>query len=335
MEVLILSREKKKGFFLFGKKEKKAGEVAEQEVEEKKEEVVSALPAQKFQRKRRIVETQEEVSVEEVKEAVSKSIFKKDISDKDEKDLLDKKKLADTSAVFHMGLKEESEDTVMGLSQEIADAFGIQTSDRGESLYEYQEKQEMEKKSQKNEFSMFDTSWKPEEKTSEIETEESTEEERAAEEETLPLTEEQRNKRDVLARLKEVTALYKENPVFCENGFCELETAEDSLYVVKTERGLLFSNYRVFVDGVLQFWDKTFEVKISKGAQVEVETGVHLKIPQGVKAELCSVKELEEKHALHFLGGSIEGEVVAFFQAGEGAYLSKIGRIVQCQFVGG
>lgn len=343
-----MNKEKKPSFFHFGKKEKKIdarkekegieAEI-EQEVEEIPEEVASASPAQKFQRKRRLVEKQEEASIEEVKEAVSKSIFKKDITDKDGRDLLGKQKATGGGTVFHMGSKEEVENMVMGLSQEIADAFGVQTVEGGESLYEYQERVSEEKRQAESDFSLFDTTWKPEEKLSESEeeTEETNTEETNTEgkaEMFAPSVEETKNQRDVLKRLQEVTALYQESQGFCEKGFCEIETVEDSVQVVKTEKGLLFSNYRVFVDGVQQLWDTMFEVKLPKGSQVEVATGVCLKVPQGVQAELCGIAELEEKHALRFLGGSTGGEVVAFFQADEGAYVSKIGRIVQCQFVG-
>lgn len=333
-----MDKGKKKGFF-FKKKEKKpvfvqteqevGQELTEPSVEEIPKEVAEAKPAQKFQRKRRMVEKEEEASVEEVKAAVSKSIFKKDISDKKERDLLGKKKNT-SGSMFSTGSSEEVDDTVMGLSQEIADAFGIKTDTNGESIYDFEENQQEERKD--TTFAMFAPLDNKEEKE---ESEEQTEQENEDFPFPVNLEKESEPKTDVLKRLKEVTLQYQEREDFCESGFCEFETKENSLDIIKTDNGFLFANRNIFVNGVRQFWDRTFEVRIPKGAVVEVGTGVSMKVPQGVRTEIQGVPDLEAKHSLRFTGSSVRGEVTAFFQAGEAAYLSKIGRVIQCQFVGG
>ncbi len=68
-----------------------------------------------------------------------------------------------------------------------------------------------------------------------------------------------------------------------------------------------------------------------------VETGVSLRVPEGITIELSGTEGMFEKFALEQIGENIvkSGEpIIATFKAGEGAYLSKVGRLVSCRLIG-
>lgn len=145
---------------------------------------------------------------------------------------------------------------------------------------------------------------------------------------------------DVLSRLAVVSDEYFNSRVFVESGKCGLVYADESVdsVVIAENLNIQLPTYKVYVDGMLQEWDNVFEVKIPAGSLVEVETGVTMSVPGQVRVRLVAADCLMDKYSLECVNGGrvlsedeLKEPVVMSFQACEGAYLSKTGRVVECQ----
>ncbi len=145
---------------------------------------------------------------------------------------------------------------------------------------------------------------------------------------------------DVLERLATVSDEYFSSHGFTENDKCGLVYADESVdsVVIAENLNIQLPTYKVYVDGMLQEWDNVFEVKIPAGSLVEVETGVTMSVPGQVRVKLVAADCLMDKYSLECVNGGrflsedeLKEPVVMSFQACEGAYLSKTGRVVECQ----
>ena len=145
---------------------------------------------------------------------------------------------------------------------------------------------------------------------------------------------------DVLVRLATVSDEYFNSRVFVESGKCGLVYADESVdsVVIAENLNIQMPTYKVYVDGMLQEWDNVFEVKIPAGSLVEVETGVTMSVSGQVRVRLVAADCLMDKYCLECVNGDrvlsedeLKEPVVMSFQACEGAYLSKTGRVVECQ----
>lgn len=145
---------------------------------------------------------------------------------------------------------------------------------------------------------------------------------------------------DVLGRLATVSDEYFNSRVFVESDKCGLVYADESVdsVVIAENLNIQLPTYKVYVDGMLQEWDNVFEVKIPTGSLVEVETGVTMSVPGQVRVKLVAADCLMDKYALKCVNGDrvlsedeLKEPVVMSFQAYDGAYLSKTGRVVECQ----
>lgn len=145
---------------------------------------------------------------------------------------------------------------------------------------------------------------------------------------------------DVLSRLAVVSDEYFNSRVFVESGKCGLVYADESVdsVVIAENLNIQLPTYKVYVDGMLQEWDNVFEVKIPAGSLVEVETGVTMSVPGQVRVRLVAADCLMDKYSLECVNGGrvlsedeLKEPVVMSFQACDGAYLSKTGRVVECQ----
>lgn len=116
-------------------------------------------------------------------------------------------------------------------------------------------------------------------------------------------------------------------------------TSEKVPGVQVSEGALLLANYKVYIDGTKRDWDKLFEIKVPKGSFVEIETGVTFSIPEGYVLEISLADGAEEKYSvtMHKLvltpKEALESIIVTMEAESEGAYVSKIGRVIKCQLV--
>lgn len=224
---------------------------------------------------------------------------------------------------------ENGKETPLELKKEIADAFGIESS--AESCTE-----------DVPSIFMFLGEEQDEEPLAEgmpVEEEPLAREELLAEKEPLA-GQAGTGTVDVLGRLAAVSDMYFNGKVFAESDKCILYYADESVdsVVISEDSAVLLPVYRVYVNGKLQKWDRLFEIKIPAGSLVEVETGVKITVPGSVHVRLVAVDDLKCKYSLESVGDSrilsrneLKEPLVMSFRACEGAYLSKAGRVVECQ----
>lgn len=272
----------------------------------------------KFRRKRRKVEKEETATVEEVKAAAAaKSFFKSDVSERKEKDFL----AQSSSGAGIMSNLEDSEDAndMLEVSKEIADIFELK-----DVLY-------TETEQPTGDF--FKVPEKPKEDGLE-ELFEVQEEEPAEEKELSHAW----SSNSVLERLRQLTEEMESGRFSRDNNYCKIEYDSKAVpEVVEGNKVLELPSYRVFVDGKKREWDDLFEVRVPAGSTVAIETGVRLRVPEGIIIELGGTENSFEKFALEQTGDNTakSGEpIIATFKAGEGAYLSKVGRLVSCRLIG-
>lgn len=302
--------EKKEKRSWFKKKEKPV--VQEPAVENEGTEEIKG-----FQRKKRIVEEEKTATVEEVKEVVKPSIFKMKADGVREYDYLEQRKEVSRALYQDSDHEDEEEADTLVIAQEIADAFEIKNYRTEESesipIFEVEEEPEPE----------------PEEPEPEPESEpESVRIDRSGE--------------DVLERLKADTEDYR-NRVQVTNGeYCDVVYSTKSVPKVVTSDGKMkLANHRVFVNGKEQHWDYLYEMKVPKGSRVDVDTGVGVVLPTGASIELAVAESTLAKYSLRvskesktvFSRQEAVDPLIVSFVAEEGAYLSKIGRVVECQIV--
>lgn len=108
---------------------------------------------------------------------------------------------------------------------------------------------------------------------------------------------------------------------------------------VETEDGkFLLANNKVFVNGKLACWDDLFEVKVPAGTKVEIETGIGFGIPSGCRLGIGCSEESSNKFyfkPVHYEVDSCAASdsIIVTLEALEGAYLSKVGRLIECQVI--
>lgn len=271
----------------------------------------------KFRRKRRKVEKEETATVEEIKAAATKSFFRSDVNEKKEKDFLAKS--AEGTGI--MASLEDSEDVndMLEVSKEIADIFDLK-----DVLYTEPEQTTSD---------FFKTAEKP--KESDLEEFLEGEPENLAED---VIKSHVWSSNSILERLHQLTEEMETGRFSRDNEYCKIAYDNSTVpEVVERNKALELSSYHVFVDGKRKYWDDLFEVRIPAGSTVVVETGVSLRVPEGITIELSGTEGMFEKFALEQIGENIvkSGEpIIATFKAGEGAYLSKVGRLVSCRLIG-
>lgn len=272
-------------------------------------------------RRIRLAEEEKTATAEDVNEAVKTSIFAGPESYELDRDYIIPTEgstegfLAGYSDYDEYGGVEEKP---LKLAKEIADAFGIK---------EIIEPDELEETP--SIFAM-----------SEEEPEDELEEEPVAEPEEEPAIEPEEGAVDVLGRLVEVSSVYFSGHTFAGEGKCILVYSDESVdsIIITEDLNIQLPTYRVYVNGRLQEWDRLFEVKIPAGSLVEVETGVRLSVPGLVKVKLSASEDLMDKYSLEHIDDDrilsedeLKEPVVMSFRACEGAYLSKVGRVIECQ----
>lgn len=274
-----------------------------------------------YKRKKRKEEKIKTATVDEVKEVVRPPIFKEPVETAKEKDYLEAETVVNDALYQDKDHDDEAEEDVLELSKTIADAFGLRN---------YREKSES--------APLFDV----DEQDEVVEAVEPISEEVEETESVVTPWIDTRKGIDVLQRLSEDTAEYQSRSVPCDSEFCELLYKDRQVPRVVTESGRLkLASYRVYVNGVEQDWDRLYEIKVPKGSRIDVETGVGIVLPKyatlvveiaestlakfSLKQEVNSKKQYSACEALD--------PIVVSFIAEEGAYLSKIGRVVECQVV--
>lgn len=290
------------------------------------EEEISDVP-KRFQRRRRILEVQEEAAVEEVAKADGSSIFKRQVVDREEHDLLAKKKSDNGKGVTDYSEHQGEEEIVLQLSKDIADAFGLETMlGNGESLFTV--KEEHGKGEEGNsDFSLWSASTVRKPREDKKITVDLT---KPNVEGKLPVESETAGK-DVLACLKGTAETY--GKLSGSSDYADIIRRDGVPEVAERGNLFVFANYKVFVDGIERSWDKSFEIKVPCGSIVELDTGVEIKVPENVSVVVAGVPELEAKYALKLLDSSVANSITARFVAKQGAYLSKIGRVLECSLI--
>lgn len=329
-----MSRKEKHGWFK--KKE------VEQPVEE--EEVIPT-----FKRRSRVKEEEKVATAAEVKEIIKPSIFGIKAESEKEYDYLEKKASVQGSLYQDDALEDTATETKVQAIKKIADAFEFtnyeEIDDPTErvSLFDFGEEPEPE-----DPFAALTGEESEAEESEEEESEESEEQKEPEEQEELEEQEEPAHKKldrsglDVLERLKVDTEDFRKRSGAGGEEYCCLDYANDSVPDVVSEGGKMkLPTYRVYVNGVEKQWDRLFEVKVPAGAVVEVETGVSLTIPKDASLELQIEDSTLEKYNLRmpnhckttFSSTEVLDPLVVSFIAREGAYLSKVGRVIECQIV--
>jgi len=142
---------------------------------------------------------------------------------------------------------------------------------------------------------------------------------------------------NILKRLREKTRWYFHREVGSSDSV-DLIYYDECDLVPKLEDGkFLLGSNKVYVNGELQHWDDVFEIKCMAGSVVEIETGVGFSIPPFCKLNVVcnSMADIHYFDPVEFdLDGhrASEPQVVRLV-AKEGAYLSKMGRMIECQVV--
>ena len=108
--------------------------------------------------------------------------------------------------------------------------------------------------------------------------------------------------------------------------------------VLNLNNALQIANYRVYVNGRLCEWDELYEIKFRKGSKIELETGVSFRIPEGYCLEFSISEENQNKFSVNMQPTRLSAkearqQVILWLNALEGAYLSKIGRVIECRVV--
>lgn len=106
--------------------------------------------------------------------------------------------------------------------------------------------------------------------------------------------------------------------------------------VTLDDHELILPISRVYVDGVLQQWDDIFEVKLPADAKVEVETGVHLAIPEQFDLAVEIDDFNKEKFEVDLKTTSVTSKdamagIIIELIPHNGAYLSQFGKVIKCQ----
>lgn len=106
--------------------------------------------------------------------------------------------------------------------------------------------------------------------------------------------------------------------------------------VTLDDHELILPISRVYVDGVLQQWDDAFEVKLPADAKVEVETGVHLAIPEQFDLAVEIDDFSKEKFVVDLKTTSVSSKdamagIIIELVPHNGAYLSQFGKVIRCQ----
>lgn len=104
----------------------------------------------------------------------------------------------------------------------------------------------------------------------------------------------------VIEKLQRVIALYNSrNGGACADDITIKYSDDSLLQVDMTANGTLtLPNYRVFSDGRMVEWDNINELRIPKGATVELDLGVSILLPDFYELELISVHDLRTKYGL-------------------------------------
>ena len=287
-----------------------------------------------YKRKKRKEENVKTATVDEVEEVTRPPIFKEHVETAKERDYLETEVIVNDALYQDKDHDDEAEEDVLELSKTIADAFGLKNyREKGESapLFDVDEPGEVEAETE----SLDEDS--PESAEAEI-----AEAEGAETESVVTPWIDTRKGMDVLQRLSEDTTEYQSRSAECDNDFCELLYRDKKVPKAVTESGKLkLASYRVYVNGVEQDWDRLYEIKVPKGSRIDVETGVGVVLPKSatlvvevadstlakfsLKQDSTSKKQYSSCEALD--------PIIASFIAEEGAYLSKIGRVVECQVV--
>lgn len=323
-----MSRKEKHGWFK--KKE------VEQPVEE--EEVIPT-----FKRRSRVKEEEKVATAAEVKEVIKPSIFGIKAESEKEYDYLEKKASVQGSLYQDDALEDTATETKVQAIKKIADAFEFtnyeEIDDPTErvSLFDFDGEPEPE-----DPFAALTEEESEEQESGEQESEQEELEEQESEQEEPAHKKLDRSGLDVLERLKVDTEDFRKRSGVGGEEYCCLDYANDSVPDVVSEGGKMkLPTYRVYVNGVEKQWDRLFEVKVPAGAVVEVETGVSLTIPKDASLELQIEDSTLEKYNLRmpnhckttFSSTEVLDPLVVSFIAREGAYLSKVGRVIECQIV--
>lgn len=327
-------------------RKEKHGWFKKKEVEQPVEEEEEVIPT--FKRRSRVKEEEKVATAAEVKEVIKPSIFGIKAESEKEYDYLEKKASVQGSLYQDDALEDTATETKVQAIKKIADAFEFtnyeEIDDPTErvSLFDFGEEPEPE-----DPFAAL-TEEESGAEESEEESEESEEQKEPEEQEELEEQEEPAHKKldrsglDVLERLKVDTEDFRKRSGAGGEEYCCLDYANDSVPDVVSEGGKMkLPTYRVYVNGVEKQWDRLFEVKVPAGAVVEVETGVSLTIPKDASLELQIEDSTLEKYNLRmpnhckttFSSTEVLDPLVVSFIAREGAYLSKVGRVIECQIV--
>ncbi len=324
--------EKVSGPFSLLKKKQKRAPVAGNGTDGSQAASSSGMPVHR--RRIRLAEEVKTATMKEVNDVIKSSIFAEPEITELERDYIIPAEGVESG--FLTGQPEDEfngrEIQPLRLSKEIADAFGIDSvvepaitdeGDGGIAIFAPAEEQAEEEQAEEP-----------------LELVEEQDEEQA---EFLEEAEKEQTRTggiDVLVRLATVSDEYFNSRVFVESGKCGLVYADESVdsVVIAENLNIQMPTYKVYVDGMLQEWDNVFEVKIPAGSLVEVETGVTMSVSGQVRVRLVAADCLMDKYCLECVNGDrvlsedeLKEPVVMSFQACEGAYLSKTGRVVECQ----
>lgn len=142
---------------------------------------------------------------------------------------------------------------------------------------------------------------------------------------------------NILKRIREKTKWYFHREVGSADSVNLIYYDECDL-VPKLEDGKFFlGSNKVYVNGELQHWDDVFEIKCMAGSVVEIETGIGFSIPPFCKLNVVC-NSMAAVHYFDPVEFDLDGQrasepQVVRLVAREGAYLSKMGRMIECQVV--
>lgn len=272
----------------------------------------------RFHRKKRKVIKEEEKKVEEEKKAVeTRSFFKNPISETQEKDIFAGKDAQ--NGIMSSFEDDEDGGDMLRISKEIADIFELKDVQYEESAHTVGNHFFEVEPEQKEEVVLEDITHPKEEvpeKTPEYHW----------------------GSNSLLKRLRQLTEDLEQVRYYNDSRYCGIEYCDKQVpEVLEVDHRLEFPTYKVFVNGKQKTWNELFEIPIPSGASVTVDTGIALRVPRGIKIELGCEEKASEKFALKQTGSNEvkSGDTIVMdFIAGEGAYLSKIGRLVSCRLIG-
>lgn len=143
---------------------------------------------------------------------------------------------------------------------------------------------------------------------------------------------------NVISTLAKATEFY--DSFFCAEGE-ELGIhykTEDVAGVSSVEGKLILPTTQVYVNGKMRDWDEIFEIKVHDNETLEVDTGVCLSVPDGFGVEVSISDENREKYSVDVdttmlsAKEAMSGVFVKLLPR-NGAYVSKLGRFIECQLV--